>query len=86
MSEMVYRTQLRFNAIYVLESLRPGERKTGEDLYDSSIFPRTRELEGCFTRYLRVNDEGELRAAFRQIAKNCRDANHFVFVLDDNLS
>ena len=43
MSEMVYRTELRFNAIHVIESLRPGDRKTGEDLYDSIIFPRTRD-------------------------------------------
>lgn len=79
-SETVYRTALRFNAIYVLESLRPGDQKTGQELYDSIIFPRTRELEGCYTQYVRINDEGELRAALRQIATNCRDANHVPFV------
>jgi hypothetical protein len=79
-SETVYRTVLRFNAIYVIESLRPGDQKTGEELYDSIIFPRTRDLEGCYTQYLRVNDEGGLRAALRQIATRCQDANHLPFV------
>jgi hypothetical protein len=79
-SEPVYRTKLHFNAIYVLESLRPGDRRTGEELYDSIIFPRTRELEDCYTQYIRISDERELRAALRQIATNCRDANHLPFV------
>jgi hypothetical protein len=79
-SETVYRTELRFNAIYVIESLPPGDQKTGEELYDSIIFPRTRDLEGCYTQYLKVSDEGELRAALRQIATTCRDANHLPFV------
>ena len=76
MSEMVYRTELRFNAIYVIESLRPGDRKTGEELYDSIIFPRTRGLEGCYTKYRKVEDEGQLRSALREIATVCREANH----------
>lgn len=80
MSEMVYRTELRFNAIHVIESLRPGDRKTGEDLYDSIIFPRTRGLEGCYTKYRKVEDEGQLRSALREIATVCREANHLPLI------
>jgi hypothetical protein len=42
----MYRTELHFNAISVIESLGLGEPKTGRDLYDSVVFPATLTLDG----------------------------------------
>lgn len=74
--ELVYRTGLHFNAIYVLESLGPGELKTGEDLYDTVVYPQKSVLEGLYTEFKRIADEAELRAKLSEIAESARIANH----------
>jgi len=73
---IVYNTHFNFNAVYVLESLGPNDEKTGESLYDDVIFPQTRVLDGCYTKFLKIPDEAALLDALRAIRDNVRAANH----------
>jgi hypothetical protein len=70
--EIVSRTEVRFNAIYVLESLRDGDPKTGQSLFDEIVFPHTRTLEGVEAECWRVRNEKELRARLREIERRTR--------------
>lgn len=73
----LYETGLRFNAIYVLESLREGELKTGQDLYDSVVLPACSELfEGPYTEFAVIPNERELHAKLSVIAYAARHGNH----------
>ena len=74
--ELLYRTEVRFNAIYVLESLGPGEPKTGQDLYDSVVFPHSRALDGIHTEFASIANERELHAKLAAITYAARNANH----------
>jgi hypothetical protein len=75
--EFVYRTEVRFNAIYVLESLGPGEPKTGRDLYDSVILPKSSALgDAVYTEIATIPNEEALHAKLAFIAYAARQANH----------
>jgi hypothetical protein len=65
----LYRTEARVNAIYVIESLPPGDLKTGRDLYDEVIFPATRSLDGMHTEFQSVKSEDELARALAVVAR-----------------
>lgn len=76
LDEILYKTEVRFNAIYVLESLPPGELKTGEDLYDAVINPQSSHLPGAFTQYRQIQNRGDLIHCLTEIGRNIADANH----------
>lgn len=68
---MVYTTEVRFNAIYVLESIRTGDLKSGRELYDSILLPAQDTLEGFFASYKAVRTADEFRTALAGIAEEC---------------
>jgi hypothetical protein len=74
--QVVYTTKLLFNSVYVIESLPPGDSKTGEDLYDVVVFPKSRALEGLQTDFSRVANEAELTRKLLAIAHAAKVANH----------
>ena len=73
---IVSQTIVRFNAIYVMESLASGEAKTGQDLFDTVVYPETRKLDRLHAEFCSVNDRTEFEAKLRQIAIAARRANH----------
>ncbi|MFN8582684.1 MAG: hypothetical protein U0163_17120 [Gemmatimonadaceae bacterium] len=77
--EFVY-TGLRFNAVYVIESMGGGQPKLGADLYDQVVFPTRVTLEGLYTDYSFVADEVQLHAKLRSILAAARAANHLPII------
>lgn len=78
--DAVYGTMVRFNVIYVLESLGPGELKTGSDLFDSVIYPATLRLPGMHAEYSRVENENALMMKLTHIAHAASVGNHLPIV------
>jgi hypothetical protein len=74
--EPLYRTEIRVNSIYVLESLRPGEPKTGEDLYDVVIYPGKSVRDGMYAQFARVPTKRDLIRQLSRIALAAEQANH----------
>jgi hypothetical protein len=73
----VYRTELRFNAIYIIESLPEGDFKSGEALYDNIVYPRvSQKLDGAYTQFSRVDNKRQLHAKLREIDRAARVGNH----------
>src|SRR4051812_43894724 len=68
--EVVYRMEVRFNAIYVIESLPLKDAKTGRDLYDEVIYPSTVQLPEIHTEFIRVQSAQEFAAALAVVARN----------------
>jgi hypothetical protein len=66
----VYRTEVRFNAVYVLESLREGDLKTGQVVYDDVIFPATAQLDGLETRFFLVGNRADLALRLADVARS----------------
>ena len=48
---VVYNTGLHFNTIYVIESLAPGELRSGRELYDSILMPAVHANEGLRAKF-----------------------------------
>ena len=78
--QVVYRTSLRFNAIYVIESLPERDLRTGRDLFEQVIGPATLELSSMHAEYCRIQSKTELLDKLRAIAHAARVANHHPFV------
>lgn len=74
--EVLYNTTVRFNSIYVLQSLGEGEAKTGRDLYDSVIYPAKVRLGEMHTEFLEVPTSEALVAALRAVAHSAKVGNH----------
>lgn len=72
----LYHTEIRFNSIYVLESLRPGETKTGEELYDAVIYPGKSAYDDMYTEFARVPTKRDLVRQLSRIAQAAEQANH----------
>ena len=72
----LYQTVVRFNAIYVLESLGPGELKTGQDLFDSVIYPAASQLDSLHTAFVAVTTKPDLLQQLTLIEHAARVANH----------
>lgn len=72
----LYRTEVRFNSIYVLESLRLGDAKTGEDLYDTVIFPGKVRQEDMYTVFVQIPTRKILIERLILIAQAAERANH----------
>jgi hypothetical protein len=72
----LYRTEIRFNSIYVLESLRPGEAKTGEELYDAVIYPGKSVHDDMHAQFERVPTKRDLVRQLTLIAQAAQQANH----------
>jgi hypothetical protein len=66
---VLYRTEVRFNAIYILESLREGEPRTGRDLYENVISHHAAALDGIVARLFRVETKHQLAAALAQVTR-----------------
>jgi hypothetical protein len=77
----VYRTEVRFNAIYVLESLREGDFRSGQSLFDDIIVPQvSQKLGEGFITFARIANERELHRALREIEHAARVGNHHPIV------
>jgi hypothetical protein len=79
-SEKLYKTGLRFNAVYVIESMGPGQPKLGQDLYDHVVLPGKLVLGELYTEYSFVADELQLHAKLRAILHGAKNANHFPII------
>ncbi len=64
---------LRFNAIYVVESLGYGESKTGESLYDNVIQQLKATRSTLHTAFRRVRSATEWHECVAEIEQECRD-------------
>jgi hypothetical protein len=64
---------VHFDAVYVIESLRPGEPKTGSELYDQVIGPASYRLDKLETRLFSVSTRAEL---FNCLAEMGRRAHY----------
>ena len=73
---ILYRTEVRFNSIYVIESLPDGDPKTGRDLYDQVIYPATLQLPGIHTQFLSAPTSGAFLGALAEVGRNVRLYNH----------
>jgi hypothetical protein len=60
-------SSVRFNAVYVIESLREGERRTGSDLYDNVIGPAAFNRQGLDTHLFSVRSRAEFLATLSDI-------------------
>jgi hypothetical protein len=78
--ETVYKTGLRFNAVYVIESMGPGQPKLGEDLYDHVVLPSKLVLEELYTEYSFVAGELQLHAKLQSILDAAKSANHLPII------
>jgi hypothetical protein len=64
----LYKTVARFNVIYVLESLGLGAPKTGQDLFDSVIYPAKDKLAGIHAEFISVHTKSDLLRRLTLIA------------------
>lgn len=68
---MVYRTEARFNTVYVFESIKTGDLKSGRELYDSILAPAQDALENFYASYKAIRTRDEFRSALTEIADEC---------------
>lgn len=73
---IVSRTTVRFNSVYVIESLPDGELKTGRDLYDSIVFPASQKLDGVYTEFLRAYTRQDFARHLAEIKRGAALGNH----------
>jgi hypothetical protein len=73
---VVSRTVIDFNSVYVIESLPDGDFKTGQDLYDSIVFPESVRLEGLHTEFAVAKTKDELARRLALISRNAKLGNH----------
>ena len=62
---VLYSTSLHFNTIYVIESLPPGELRSGRELYDSILMPAIHANEGLLAEFHELRTSADLRPAPR---------------------
>lgn len=62
---------IRYNAAYVLESLRPGERRTGSELYRDVLLPRQTRNPGFTAHYDSASSAVELRTQLQNFVNQC---------------
>jgi hypothetical protein len=72
---VLYSTGLHFNTIYVIESLAPGELRSGRELYDSILMPATHANEGLQAEYHDVRTSADLHRVLRRVAEECAERN-----------
>lgn len=72
---ILYRTEIRFNTICVIESLRPGDPKTGQDLYDRVILPGKVAHERMHAEFAAVSTKKDLLQRLERIAYAAETAN-----------
>jgi hypothetical protein len=63
---------MRFDAVYVVESLRPTDRKTGSELYDSVIGPSGYSHPKLLTELFRPGTRLEFIGVLKTIARRAR--------------
>src|SRR5881394_1745346 len=76
----VYRTELHFNSIYIIESLAEGEFRSGQALYDDIVYPTSQKLDGLKPDFSRVSSESDLHRKLREIDWAARNRNHMPIV------
>jgi hypothetical protein len=76
----LYRTSVKFNSIYVFESLAPGELKTGQELFDSVINPAAYRLGDIHVELHSVVTKEALLVQLDRIAYAARVGNHHPIV------
>lgn len=62
---MTQSNDMHFDAVYVIESLRDTDRKTGEELYDEVIGPAGFQHDRLITELVQPRDRTEFFAAFQ---------------------
>jgi hypothetical protein len=65
-------TSIHIDAVYVIESLKPGDRRTGEELHDSVIGPATFTHQRLESQYFFVLDKAEFFGALSEIGRRAR--------------
>jgi hypothetical protein len=63
-----------YDSVYVVESLAPGQLRTGRDIYDNFLFPWAAEHKDIAVAYSLIQDSADLFAILAQIAAHCRSA------------
>lgn len=78
--EFVYRTAVRFNSIYVVESLPKGDLRTGRELYERILRPAEFKLDGLVVEHDFVETKEEFVRCLGRIAHAAAVANHLPIV------
>jgi hypothetical protein len=68
-------TSFRFSRIYVVESLRPGDRRTGTELYQDTLVPATWQFSWLSLRRFQPVNRADLFRCLKDIAIECRKDN-----------
>lgn len=73
--EEVYRTSIHFNTVYVIESPREGDAKTGLALYESVLAPADAEIHDFFAEYHPIETSTDLFRVLAMIGNDCQQHN-----------
>lgn len=78
--EPLYRTTVRFNSIYVVESLPDGDLRTGRELFEQILKPAEFKLDGLVVEHHFVETREEFVGCLKRIAYAADVANHLPIV------
>jgi hypothetical protein len=70
---VLYSTGLQFNTIHVIESLAPGQLRSGRELYESILLPATHTHEGLQAEYHYIRTSAELDHVLGKVAEECAE-------------
>jgi hypothetical protein len=68
----VYTTSLKFDSIVLIESLPPGELRTGRDLFESAIAPAAVNDPGLVAELYEPKTRAEFLGSLRSVAETAR--------------
>jgi hypothetical protein len=69
---MDYTKYNNFSAVYVIEFLKDGNRKTGRDLYESCILPLGQIKESLYTNLTQPKSKREFFDVLSNIVDDCK--------------
>jgi hypothetical protein len=78
--ETVYRTAVRFNSIYVVESLPEGDLRTGREIFEQILMPAEFKIDGLVVEHTFVETKEEFVRCLRRIADAAAVANRLPIV------
>ena len=62
-----------FNSVYVVESLRDGDLKTGNDIYEICVYPEGQLKSGLHTAFFEPKTKKQLMDTLSSIIDECRE-------------
>jgi hypothetical protein len=68
-------SSFRFSRIYIIESLRPDDRRTGTELYEDTLLPATWRHSWLSIRRLQPGNRTDFLRCLDQVATECRSDN-----------